>query len=39
VVIVDAREARLEKTTPGQFVAGVGLKLAVLRDGMTYLLR
>lgn len=39
VVVVDAREARTEKTTPGQLVAGVGVRLAVLRDGMTYSLK
>jgi cyanophycinase len=35
-VVVDARRAIVEPATAGQLVAGRGLALAVLREGMTY---
>jgi cyanophycinase len=39
VVVIDARNAKREPAAPGQLVAGNGLSLAVLREGMTYSLR
>jgi cyanophycinase len=36
VVVIDARNATTDKTATGELVAGVGLKLSVLRQGMTY---
>ena len=36
VVIFDARQAKVVKAAPGEVVAGTGLKLSVLREGMTY---
>jgi cyanophycinase len=39
VVVVDARRAKVEKTAPGQLVAGTGVTLAVLRAGQSYSLQ
>ena len=36
VVVVDARQARVETTSPGQVVAGTDLRLSILREGMKY---
>jgi cyanophycinase len=39
VVIVDARRAKVEASTPGELVAGTNVTLSVLRQGMSYSLR
>jgi cyanophycinase len=39
VVVIDPRGAAAEKIEPGQVAAGQGLKLSVLRAGMTYSLK
>lgn len=39
VVVIDAREARIDKAAAGAPLSGVGMKLAVLRAGQTYSLR
>jgi cyanophycinase len=39
VVVVDARGSAVVTTDPGQLVAGTGLKLAVLKAGMSYSLK
>jgi cyanophycinase len=39
VVVVDARRAKVSPATPGELVAGTGVTLSVLRQGMTYSLR
>jgi len=39
VVVVDPRGATRENVAAGQLVAGTGLRLAVLRQGMTYTLK
>ncbi len=36
VVVIDARKAAVEKTAAGELAAGRGLKLSVLKAGMTY---
>lgn len=39
VVVVDPRGATIEKVAAGQLAAGTNLRLAVLREGMTYSLK
>ena len=39
VVIVDARDAKVDRAAPGSLATGRGLKLAVLRAGQTYSLK
>jgi cyanophycinase len=39
VVVIDARDARVDKTAAGGLVSGRGLKLSVLRAGQTYSLK
>jgi cyanophycinase len=39
VVVIDARHATIDKTSPGQHVSGRGIALAVLRAGQHYELR
>ena len=39
VVIVDAREAKVDKVAAGSLATGRGLKLAILRAGQTYSLK
>ncbi len=39
VVVVDARRAKVERSAPGELVAGTNVTLSVLRQGMTYSLR
>jgi cyanophycinase len=36
VVVIDARKASVERTAAGELAAGRGLKLSVLKAGMTY---
>jgi len=39
VVVVDPRSATLEKFAAGEVVAAIGIRLSVLREGMTYSLK
>ena len=39
VVVFDARDAKVTKVAAGEPVAGTGVKLSVLREGMTYELK
>jgi cyanophycinase len=39
VVVVDARQATVDKAAPGELVAGTNVKLSVLRQGMSYSLK
>jgi cyanophycinase len=39
VVVVDARNAQIDKTAPGGLLSGRGIKVSVLRAGQTYSLK
>jgi cyanophycinase len=39
VVVVDARQATIANAAPGELVAGTGVKLSVLTQGMSYSLK